>query len=138
MVIRHPHEARRRGRRRRPSPLHILAWRDLDDIEAGGSEVHADQVARRWAEAGLDVVHADVRAHGQVTDTRRNGYRVIRRAGRHTVFLDAPVQELLRRTGRARRAARGVERASVLRAALGHRAHARPSSTTSTPTCGGR
>ena len=37
---------------------------------------------------------------GQVTDTRRNGYRVIRRAGRHTVFLDAPAQELLHRAGR--------------------------------------
>ncbi|MET0901871.1 MAG: glycosyltransferase family 4 protein [Acidimicrobiales bacterium] len=81
--------------------LHILAWRDLDDIEAGGSEIHADQVARRWAEAGLDVVLRTSRAHGQVTDTRRNGYRVIRRAGRHTVFLDAPVQELLRRAARA-------------------------------------
>ena len=80
--------------------LHILAWRDLDDIEAGGSEVHADQVARRWAEAGLDVVQRTSRAHGQITDTRRNGYRVIRRAGRHTVFLDAPVQELLGRAGR--------------------------------------
>ena len=33
--------------------LHILAWRDLDDIEAGGSEVHADQIARSWAAAGL-------------------------------------------------------------------------------------
>jgi len=79
--------------------IHILAWRDLDDIEAGGSEVHADQIARRWAEAGLEVVQRTSRAHGQVTDTRRNGYRVIRRAGRHTVFLDAPVQELLHRAG---------------------------------------
>ena len=40
------------------------------------------------------------RAHGQVTNTKRHGYRVVRRAGRHTVFLDAPVQELLHRTGR--------------------------------------
>ncbi len=80
--------------------VHVLAWRDLDDIEAGGSEVHADQIARRWAEAGLEVVQRTSRAHGQVTDTTRNGYRVIRRGGRHTVFLDAPAQELLRRAGR--------------------------------------
>jgi glycosyltransferase involved in cell wall biosynthesis len=80
--------------------LHILAWRDLDDIEAGGSEVHADEVARRWAAAGLDVLMRTSRAHGQLTDTRRNGYRVVRRGGRHTVFLDAPAQELLRRAGR--------------------------------------
>jgi glycosyltransferase involved in cell wall biosynthesis len=79
--------------------VHILAWRDLDDIEAGGSEVHADEVASRWAEAGLDVVMRTSRAHGQVTNARRHGYRVIRRAGRHTVFLDAPAQSLLGRMG---------------------------------------
>ena len=33
----------------------ILAWRDLDDPEAGGSEVHAANVASLWAEAGIEV-----------------------------------------------------------------------------------
>jgi len=80
--------------------LHILAWRDLEDVEAGGSEVHADEIAQRWAAAGLDVTLRTSRAHGHLADARRHGYRVIRRAGRHTVFLDAPVQELLRRAGR--------------------------------------
>jgi glycosyltransferase involved in cell wall biosynthesis len=79
--------------------VHVLAWRDLDDVEAGGSEVHADEIASRWARAGIDVVMRTSRAQGQLTDVRRNGYRVIRRAGRHLVFLDAPVQELVRRTG---------------------------------------
>src|SRR5690606_14635615 len=35
--------------------IHVLAWRDLDDVEAGGSEVHASEVARLWAEAGIEV-----------------------------------------------------------------------------------
>src|SRR5580765_6914328 len=35
--------------------IHVLAWRDLDDVEAGGSELHASRVAARWAEAGLEV-----------------------------------------------------------------------------------
>ncbi|MCH2412486.1 MAG: hypothetical protein MK189_05890, partial [Acidimicrobiales bacterium] len=35
--------------------IHVLAWRDLDDPEAGGSEIHAHEVARRWADAGLEV-----------------------------------------------------------------------------------
>ena len=35
--------------------LHVLAWRDLDDHDAGGSEVHADQFMRRAAAAGLEV-----------------------------------------------------------------------------------
>ena len=34
----------------------ILAWRDIDDAEAGGSELHAHEVASRWAAAGIDVV----------------------------------------------------------------------------------
>lgn len=79
--------------------VHILAWRDLDDVEAGGSEVHADEIASRWAKAGIDVVMRTSHAQGQLDDIHRHGYRVIRRGGRHMVFLDAPAQELLRRTG---------------------------------------
>ena len=30
----------------------VVAWRDLDDAEAGGSELHAHEVLRRWADAG--------------------------------------------------------------------------------------
>lgn len=80
--------------------VHVLAWRDLDDVEAGGSEVHADEIAQRWAAAGIEVVMRTSRAHGQLTDDRRHGYRVVRRGGRHTVFLDAPLQELTARAGR--------------------------------------
>lgn len=80
--------------------VHVLAWRDLDDVEAGGSEVHADEIAQRWAAAGIEVVMRTSRAHGQLTDDRRHGYRVVRRGGRHTVFLDAPLQELTGRAGR--------------------------------------
>ena len=35
--------------------VHVLAWRDLVDIEAGGSELHAARVLSLWAEAGLEV-----------------------------------------------------------------------------------
>lgn len=80
--------------------IHILAWRDLDDVEAGGSEVHAAEIAARWAAAGIDVVMRTSHAQGHLPDVRRDGYRVVRRGGRHLVFLDTPVQELLRRAGR--------------------------------------
>jgi len=33
----------------------MLAWRDLEDPEAGGSEVHASTVAKLWGEAGIEV-----------------------------------------------------------------------------------
>ena len=118
--------------------MHVLAWRDLDDVEAGGSEVHAAEIASRWAAAGLDVVMRTSHAQGHLTEIQRDGYRVIRRRGRHLVFLDAPFQELVRRRGSSRRPARGVERSPVLRPAVGREAHAPPSSTTCTPTCGDR
>ncbi len=33
----------------------MLAWRDLDDPEAGGSELHTSNIAALWAEAGIEV-----------------------------------------------------------------------------------
>ena len=44
--------------------VHVLAWRDLDDPDAGGSEVHADEFMRRWAAAGLEVTHRTSAAVG--------------------------------------------------------------------------
>lgn len=79
--------------------VHVLAWRDLDDLEAGGSEVHADEFMRRWAAAGLDVTHRTSAAAGQPAVATRNGYRVIRRGSRYSVFPRAVGSELVRRMG---------------------------------------
>lgn len=79
--------------------VHVLAWRDLDDAEAGGSEVHADEVMRRWAAAGLDVVHRTSAAPGLPSTAQRNGYSVVRRGSRYTVFPRTVVAELARRMG---------------------------------------
>jgi glycosyltransferase involved in cell wall biosynthesis len=79
--------------------IHVLAWRDLEDVEAGGSEVHIAEVAKLWAAAGLDVTMRTSWAQGQPTETVRDGYRVIRRAGRHLVFPRAALAEITRRTG---------------------------------------
>ncbi len=79
--------------------IHILAWRDLDDVEAGGSEIHADQLARRWAAAGLDVTMRTSHAQGQLPTGTRHGYRVVRRGSRHGVFPDTAFQELFGRLG---------------------------------------
>ncbi len=37
--------------------IHVIAWRDFEDAEAGGSEKHADEFMSRWQEAGLSIVH---------------------------------------------------------------------------------
>ncbi len=79
--------------------VHVLAWRDLDDADAGGSEEHADQFMRRWADAGMDVTHRTSVAVGLPPIDHRNGYRVIRRGGRMSVFPRTACSEVLHRMG---------------------------------------
>jgi len=80
--------------------VHFLAWRDLDDVEAGGSEVHAAEIARRWAEAGVEVVMRTSYAQGHPPKGVRDGYQVVRKAGRYLVFPRAAGSEALHRYGR--------------------------------------
>src|SRR5690242_11511982 len=79
--------------------IHLLSWRDLADVEAGGSEVHAATVARLWSEAGVDVTLRTSYAQGHAPVITRDGYRVIRRAGRYLIFPRAAVSELIGRHG---------------------------------------
>ena len=79
--------------------VHLLSWRDLEDVEAGGSEVHAAEVARHWAAAGVEVTWRSSFASGHPAVASRDGYRVIRRAGRYLVFPRAALAELAGRHG---------------------------------------
>lgn len=79
--------------------IHLLAWRDLDDVEAGGSELHAAEIARRWAAAGIEVTMRTSSAQGHPSEGVRDGYRVIRRAGRYLVFPRAALAEASGRHG---------------------------------------
>jgi glycosyltransferase involved in cell wall biosynthesis len=69
--------------------IHFVAWRDLDDPEAGGSELHAHRVASLWAAAGLDVTFRTSAVPDAPAALTRDGYRVLRRAGRYAVFPGA-------------------------------------------------
>lgn len=79
--------------------IHVLSWRDLADVEAGGSEIHAAHVARLWAEAGLDVTVRSSFAQGQPRTVRRDGYQVVRKAGRYATFPRSVASELAGRMG---------------------------------------
>jgi glycosyltransferase involved in cell wall biosynthesis len=79
--------------------LHIVAWRDLDDAGAGGSEIHINELARRWAASGIDVTLRTGAVPGGPSELRRDGYRVVRRGGPHSGFVRAPGSELLRLQG---------------------------------------
>lgn len=72
------------------------AWRDLDDPDAGGSELHADEIFTRWAAAGVEIEH---RTSAKVSPRRfeRNGYTVHQRGGRFDVFVRVALRQLVRR-----------------------------------------
>lgn len=69
--------------------VRVLAWRDLDDPEAGGSELHMDQFLRRWAEAGLHIDSRTSAVAGQPSRVQRHGYFAERKGGRYQVFPEA-------------------------------------------------
>jgi glycosyltransferase involved in cell wall biosynthesis len=69
--------------------VRIVAWRDLEDPEAGGSELHAHRIATAWAAAGLDVELRASAVAGAPEVAVREGYRVVRRSGRYAVFARA-------------------------------------------------
>lgn len=79
--------------------VHMLAWRDLDDPEAGGSEVHAHEIARLWGDAGLEVLMRTSYAVGLPRKTARDGYEVVRKAGRYMIFPRAALAEITRSHG---------------------------------------
>ena len=80
--------------------IHMLAWRDLADHEAGGSELHASTIASHWAAAGIEVLMRTSYAQGSPPSSVRDGYHVLRRAGRYAIFPRAVLGEVLGRHGR--------------------------------------
>ncbi len=79
--------------------VHMLAWRDLDDDEAGGSEVHAHNIASIWAQSGLQVTMRTSHSNGRPSSAVREGYSVSRKAGRYGVFVRSPLSEITGRLG---------------------------------------
>ena len=80
--------------------IQMLAWRDLDDPEAGGSERHAHRVASLWASAGLDVTMRTSVARGHRAKSERDGYHVLRKGRRYSVFPRSALSGMVGRRGR--------------------------------------
>ena len=98
--------------------IDVLAWRDFDDPEAGGSELHAHRVITAWSEAGLDVSMTTSSVPGGRRVVRRDGYRVIRRAGRYPVFPRSILSGAVGPHRHGRRRRRDLERDAVLQPAV--------------------
>lgn len=82
------------------SHIDSYAWRDLDDPDAGGSEVHADHVLRRIAHAGISITHR-TSSKGPTRRFKRHGYDVIQRGSRYGVFPRVILRNVLRRRANA-------------------------------------
>jgi glycosyltransferase involved in cell wall biosynthesis len=80
--------------------IDVVAWRDLDDSEAGGSELHAHRILSAWAGAGLDINMTTSTAPGAPPFVRRDGYRITRRVGRYSIFPRTMISGVLGRLGR--------------------------------------
>ncbi len=79
--------------------IHLLGWRDLDDPEAGGSEIHAHNIGSIWTQSGLAVTMRTSSSVGRPPVATRDGYRVSRRGNRYTVFPRSALAEITGRLG---------------------------------------
>jgi glycosyltransferase involved in cell wall biosynthesis len=75
----------------------LLNWKDPRQADAGGAERYVENVARRWVHAGHDVSLLVPCVAGRPADEDWDGIRVMRRGGRHSVFVEA--RRHLRRHG---------------------------------------
>src|ERR1700677_4896075 len=80
--------------------IDVVAWRDYDDQEAGGSELHAHRIMSAWARSGLKINMTTSTAPGAPPFIRRQGYRVTRRVGRYSIFPRTMISGVLGRLGR--------------------------------------
>ncbi|MGA3148098.1 MAG: glycosyltransferase family 4 protein [Acidimicrobiales bacterium] len=74
------------GERRHRALLVILNWRDLKHPDAGGAEMVCERLARSSVVRGYEVVLLSATVHGECRREKTDGYMIIRRGGRFTVY----------------------------------------------------
>ena len=77
----------------------VLNWRDSDHPEGGGSELYVEQVAAGLVARGHRVTLFCADHEQAPRDEQRDGYRIVRRGSRGTVYLRAALRGLRRGHG---------------------------------------
>ncbi len=80
--------------------IDVVAWRDFDDPEAGGSELHAHRILAAWSHAGLTVNMTTSTVAEAPPFMRREGYMITRRVGRYSIFPRTMISGVLGHLGR--------------------------------------
>ncbi len=78
----------------------VLQWRDLEDPDSGGSELHSHKIAEIWAAHGVEVCFRTSAVKHEKKIIQRSGYTSVRSSGRFSVFAAAPIDILTRRLGK--------------------------------------
>ncbi|MDG4825112.1 glycosyltransferase family 4 protein [Asanoa sp. WMMD1127] len=85
------------------APAHhvlFLNWRDTMHPEGGGSEVYIQRMAAEMVARGYRAtMFCQAHAHAPAQETKPDGVHVVRRGGRHTVYLFAALVYLLGAVG---------------------------------------
>ncbi len=78
----------------------VLQWRDLEDPDSGGSELHSHKIAEIWATHGVEVCFRTSAVKREKKIIQRSGYTSVRSSGRFSVFVAAPIDILTSRLGK--------------------------------------
>lgn len=82
-----------------PVSVVIFNWRDTTHPEGGGSELYVEQVAAGLAARGHRVTLCCASHPGAPAEEERDGFRIIRRGSRLSVYARAALLHLTRRLG---------------------------------------
>jgi glycosyltransferase involved in cell wall biosynthesis len=100
-----------------PTPRHVLFlnWRDTTNPDGGGSEVYVERIAAELVAHGhRATVFCAAHGNAPTEETGPTGVRIIRRGGRHTVYLRAALLYLAGALGLGRLATRGAGRPDLV------------------------
>jgi glycosyltransferase involved in cell wall biosynthesis len=93
----------------------FLNWRDTGNPEGGGSEVYVEQMAAELVRRGARVtIVCAAHRNGPADEVNGDGVHIVRRGGRHTVYLRAAVLYLAGFVGLGRLARRHGGRPDVV------------------------